>query len=250
MTEVLITRPATPANELAAQLRPHGLTPIVMPLYTFHALQPSPELAQAWSDNWTRRLAVFTSPRAVRFGSPHLPGAEKHGLEIAAIGNATRAGLEALGIGVQLQAQAGFTSEDLLAAPGLATEPGLAVIFGAPGGRDTLALGLEALGWNVVQAMVYERLAVKPAAAQIEAIREARDLLTVWTSIAALELAREGLPVAAWDKVLSTPALVISQRIQHHLRRLGAGRVELADGPGNTDLLRCILRLAGNDDRT
>lgn len=247
MTQVLITRPMTSANELAAQLRSHGLTPIVMPFYSFSALQPAPEIAELLSAAGGRRLAVFTSPRAVRFGLPHLTAVLKENLEFAAIGMATRSQLEALGCEVHLQAAGGYTSEDLLQLPGLASMPGLVVIFCAPGGRETLALGLEALGWNVVKAMVYERVAVQPAAEQIEAIIKASSLLTVWTSISALELAREQLPAAAWDRVLCTPALVISQRIQHHLHQLGAGRVELAGGPGNSDLLRSILRLAGNE---
>jgi hypothetical protein len=36
---------------------------------------------------------------------------------------------------------------------------------------------------------------------------------------------------------------VISPRIQHHLMQLGASRVELADGPGNPELLGSLLRL-------
>lgn len=245
MTQVLITRPREPANELAGLLHIRGLDSIVMPLYTFSALQPEPDMAQLLSAAGGRKLAVFTSPRAVHFGMPHLAMADEDGVEYAAIGNATRAQLEAQGIKVQLQAASGFTSEDLLQLPGLAAEPGLAVIFCAPGGRETLAQGLESLGWQVVKAMVYQRVVVKPAAQHIEAISEASELISVWTSISALEHARQQLPATAWDKVLCTPALVISQRIQHHLQQLGASRVELADGPGNTDLLRSILRLAG-----
>lgn len=246
MTQVLITRPAASAKELAVQLRSRGLTPIVMPLYSFSALQPEPDVEQLLSAAQGRTLAVFTSPRAVNFGLPHLPATGQQGLEFAAIGTATRARLEALGREVQLQAESGYTSEDLLQLPGLASEPGLAVIFCAPDGREALALGLAGLGWKVVKAMVYERVAVQPAAEHTEAIIGASDLLTVWTSISALELARERLPAEAWAKVLCTPALVISQRIQHHLQQLGADRVELADGPGNTDLLRSILRLVGH----
>ena len=59
-----------------------------------------------------------------------------------------------------------------------------------------------------------------------------------------LELAREHLPGPAWDKLLRSTMLVISERIQHHLQRRGAGRVVRSDGPGNADLLRAVLRLA------
>jgi len=191
---------------------------------------------------------VFTSPRAVQYGLEHIPAEQLGQVKFAAIGDATRAHLEALGHGVQLRAAGGYTSEDLLQVSALASNPGLAVIFCAPGGREALALGLEALGWKVVKALVYERVSLQPASAQIAAIRAADDLLSIWTSVSALELAREQLPQPVWARVLCTPALVISQRIQHHLQQLGASRVELADGPGNADLLRSITRLLGSKE--
>jgi uroporphyrinogen-III synthase len=129
--------------------------------------------------------------------------------------------------------------------PELAANPGEAVIFCAPGGREALARGLSDLGWNVIKAMVYERVPLQPEPGQLEALSAAGDLLSVWTSISALTLAREFLPEVAWAKILSAPALVISARIQHHLQQLGAGHVELAEGPGNAALLRSIQRLTG-----
>lgn len=93
--------------------------------------------------------------------------------------------------------------------------------------------------------MVYQREPLYPAADQIDAITAADDLLSIWTSISALELARKHLPGDVWAKILNAPALVISSRIQHHLQQLGAARVERADGPGNTELLQSILRLTG-----
>lgn len=250
MTQVLITRPERSAQQLAEKLRTRGLSPIVMPLYTFLARQPSSGVAQAWSDAAVRKLAVFTSPRAVQYGLEYIPSGQSDQIEFAAIGDATRARLETVGQRVDVQAAGGFTSEDLLQVSALASNPGLAVIFCAPGGREALALGLEALGWTVVKAMVYQRVALRPTSAQIAAIRAADDLVSVWTSISALGLAREQLPAPAWDKVLCKPALVISRRIQHHLQQLGASRVELADGPSNADLLQSITRLLGIEGGT
>ena len=245
MTQVLVTRPKEASQQLAEQLDALGLSPIVMPLYTFAARKPSFEMATAWPTPGARKLAVFTSPRAVRFGLSYIPKEFVSDLEFAVIGSATGAKLESLGHASHLQAPAGFTSEDLLKMPELASLPGDAVIFCAPGGRKALASGLAGLGWNVVKAMVYERLTLPPARGQIEAISQADDLISIWTSVSALELAREHLPGSAWAKILCTPALVISTRIQHHLQQQGARRVELADGPGNTDLLHSILRLVG-----
>lgn len=250
MTHVLVTRPLEASQQLADQLEAAGLFPIVMPLYTFSARKPAIDLNSVWSRSVVRKLAVFTSPRAVQYGLPHIPHDVLHDLEIAVVGSATRAKLEYSGYPVHLQAGSGFTSEDLLQVPELAVDPGAAVIFCAPGGRETLAKGLGELGWNVSSAMVYERLPLRPASAQIDMISGAKDLLSVWTSISALKLAEEHLPGAVWAKILKAPALVISARIQHYLQQLGATRVELADGPGNPDLLQSIINRPQDGQQT
>ena len=245
MTHILVTRPLEASRPLAEQLGVAGLTAIVMPLYTFSACEPSDEFTSVWSGDKQRRLAVFTSPRAVRFGLPHIPRDGLENLEFAAIGSATRISLEKAGHQVHLQSQAGYTSEDLLQVGELTVEAGEAIIFCAPGGREAMAKGLSELGWKVIKAMVYERVPLRPGPEQVDAVLECEDLLSVWTSVSALELARELLPAAAWKKILYAPALVISDRIQHHLQQLGARRIELADGPGNVELLQSILRLTG-----
>jgi uroporphyrinogen-III synthase len=243
MTHVLVTRPLEASQQLADGLDARGLIPIVMPMYTFSDRKPSLDMNTAWSRPTARKLAVFTSPRAVRYGLSHIPSNQLDGLEFAVVGSATGATLESAGLTVSLQARSGFTSEDLLQVPELAVEPGDAVIFCAPGGREALARGLGDLGWNVEKAMVYERIPLQPEAGQIDTLTGARNLLSVWTSISALKLAEELLPGGVWLKILKAPALVISTRIQHHLQQRGAACVVLADGPGNPELLRSILRL-------
>jgi len=245
MTHVLVTRPEEAAQDLAGQLEAHGLTAVVMPFYTFESRMPGIDVEAAWPRDGQRKVAVFTSPRAVEFGLQFLPGGGREsGLQLAVVGSATRASLEAAGLTVHIQAGSGYTSEDLLGAPDWHENPGVAVIFCAPDGRETLAEGLQALGWRVAKAMVYQRVALQPEAAQLEYLRQNDGLISVWTSISALKLAEQYLPRDVWGRILGAPALVISSRIRQYLEQLGAGFVELADGPGNDDLLRSILRLA------
>lgn len=246
MTHVLITRPLEASRQLAEQLDAHALFPIVMPMYTFSARDPSADIESAWSGKKKRKLAVFTSPRAVEFGlSFILPNDRLDDLEIAVVGSATRATLEQSGYPVHIQASTGFTSEDLLKAAELSKDPGTAVIFCAPGGRDALENGLTRLGWETTKAMVYERVPLKPDSKQLDLIRSAHDLVSIWTSISSLKLAEQYLPRDVWGKILVSLALVISDRIRHHLVQLGASRVDLADGPGNQELLQSILKLTG-----
>jgi len=244
MTQVLVTRPEEASQELAAQLEAHGLEAVIMPFYAFQAHGPDIEIDAVWQGGNGRKVAVFTSPRAVQFGLRYLPAPGVcEGLQLAVVGSATRASLEGSGRQVQIQASAGFTSEDLLQSPQLAENPGIAIIFCAPEGRETLADGLESLGWEVKKAMVYERVPLPPDPAQLGRLRKNGGLISVWTSISALNLAEQYLPPDVWGRILGAPALVVSSRIRQHLQQLGAGFVELADGPGNTELLRSILRL-------
>jgi len=245
VTTVLITRPLEASLQLARMLDKTGIRAIVMPLYEFSAQQPGLNVRKAFSAYKGRKLAVFTSPRAVQFGLEHVPPDLLKRLEIAAVGAATRAQLEAAGHQVHLQARSGFTSEALLQVPELATDQGKAVIFCAPGGREKLATGLRSLGWTVSMAMVYQRQPVRPAQKLIDELAGAEDLLSVWTSVSALDLASEYLPAAAWNKILHAPALVISGRIKHHLLQAGASHVAVAEGPGNTHLVQFIQAGSG-----
>ena len=206
----------------------------------FSSHNPGLIIEQALTEPTPRKLAIFTSPRAVQFGLKHIPPEHLNKLDFAAIGSATRANLEQNGLTVQLQSSSGYTSEDLLQVPELAIDPGSAIIFCAPGGRKKLAKGLKDLGWTVSMAMVYQRKPLRPTQDQVDEITDAENLISVWTSISALDLAREYLPETAWSKILHAPALVISARIKHHLQQAGATQVELAEGPGNSELLRSI----------
>lgn len=244
MTHILITRPLTASQQLAGQLDDLDLNPIVMPFYTFTARDPGFDLDTHWSGKG-RKLAVFTSPRAVEYGLPHIASATAAMLEIAVVGAATRRALEKSGREVHIQAGSGYTSEDLLMLPELAERPGEAVIYCAPGGRDTIAEGLTALGWSVTKAMIYERVSLSPSHAQLDELDSATDLISVWTSVAAIDLAEQNLPAILWQKILNSPTVVISSRIQQHFQQLGATRTELTEGPGNPDIYDAIVDLTG-----
>jgi uroporphyrinogen-III synthase len=244
---VLITRPLQASQQLAAQLELLGMSPLVMPMYTFSARESGLDVGACWSDRG-RKLAVFTSPRSVEYGLAFMQANKIPGLELAVVGSATRSKLESSGYRVHLQADKGFTSEDLLQLPSLAVDAGEAVIFCAPGGRDTLASGLSELGWDVKNAFVYERVSLEPTLDQLDDLEKATKLLSVWTSVSALDIAHEQLPGDLWEKVIKAPALVISTRIQHHLQQFGATHIKLSEGPGNPELLRSIVGL--NDRNT
>ena len=105
MTHVLVTRPFEASRQLADQLDAQGLIPIVIPFYTFTSRKPEPDIGSVWSEESLRKLAVFTSPRAVQFGLPFIPAHDQlNGIEIAVVGSTTPASLEACGYPVHLLA--------------------------------------------------------------------------------------------------------------------------------------------------
>lgn len=254
MTTVLITRPLEDSQQLAAQLGDLGIASIVMPLYGFSAYTESVDVADLFAESAGRKLAVFTSPRAVQFGLGLIPQELRSEMEFAVVGLATCRLLEQAGLTVNWLPQSGFTSEDLLSLEGLNLQSasgekhtpalGSAVVFCAPGGRDVLQSGLQSLGWAATKALVYQRQTITPEVAVGDEILKADGLLSVWTSTSALNAAQENLPTEVWSKILKAPALVISARIKHHLLQMGASDVALTNGPGNTDLLQSICNFA------
>ena len=241
MTHVLLTRPLEASQQLAFQLDLLGLSPIVMPFYSFAPVEAVVEFDSSASG---RKLAIFTSPRAVEYGLPLILPKQIAGLEMAVIGSASGAALKSAGYPEYIQASSGYTSEDLLQAPEITEQAGEAIIFCAPGGREALITGLNELGWHVSNAMVYERQALQPDDEQLRALADTDNLISVWTSMSAVKLAQSVLPRGLWEKILQSPSLVISKRIQHDLKSMGAMQVEVTDGPGNNPLLKAIIHMS------
>jgi uroporphyrinogen-III synthase len=241
-THCLITRPETEAVRLAALLSGAGLEVIVLPAYRFEPAVPGFDWTEAWRAA-ARKLAVFSSTRAVGFGLRQLPAGFLDAVEVAAIGPATADALEQAGHPVSIFPERGFTSEDLLDHPDLARNPGDALIFAAPGGRQALRKGLEAIGWRVRMAMVYRRAERVPPRAQAELVEQAGRLISVWTSASALQILRSALPAGAWRNICRGQCVVTSRRLRNKLMAAGADSVSVTDGPGNDAIRDLILQL-------
>lgn len=245
-TDVLISRPAADNQRLAADLRAAGFRPLPMPAFEFRATAAKLPVDLAWQSA-ASLLVVFTSPRAVQFGLEVLPEGMLEAARVAAVGPATQAALEGRGQSVDLVPDDRFDSEGLLALPALGEAPGMAVILNAPGGRTLLQETLAERGWEVHVLQVYERLALAPDAATVEALLASRSLLSAWTSVAALDTLLARLPDAARARILAAPMLVISGRLADVARQRGAQRVHCADGPGNGAIVAAARRIVAQD---
>ena len=92
-SHVLISRPEPEATELTQMISGLGLEVLSTPAFAFETAYPGTDLGTAWPVG-ERRLAVFSSSRAVEFGLRQLPAGFLDGVEISAIGPATATALE------------------------------------------------------------------------------------------------------------------------------------------------------------
>jgi uroporphyrinogen-III synthase len=164
-------------------------------------------------------------------------------VEIAAIGPATSDALESAGHTVTIIPQDQFNSESMLAHPALMESPGTAVIFAAPGGRQTLFSGLQKMGWEAEFAHVYRAVPLEPTAEAVEAIAQSNGILSVWTSANALRQLSEMLDASVWNLVSQGSCLVTSNRIAKIAGEVFSGQIHVTYGPGNSDIRDCILKL-------
>lgn len=241
-SHVLITRPEPEATELAGMLEGMGPVPLVMPAFRFEPAHPGMDLGSCWRSG-RRRLAIFSSSRAVEFGLRQMPAGSLRDAEIAAIGPATADALESAGLAVSIVPQGEFNSESLLRHPALAGNPGCATIFAARGGRRLLYDGLREAGWDVNFAYVYQAVPEPPPGPVVEALLSARGILSVWTSANAIRQLADSLATEAWERVCSGDFLVTSERLAGIAREWAKRRVWVTEGPGNLAIRERIRQL-------
>lgn len=245
-SDVLLSRPLAQSEQLAGLLDDLGLSPIVLPAFDYPGVDARSEqpgdfdrLASANAQD----LVVFTSPRAVDHGLAQIPADSLARARVGAIGPTTAAALADAGVRVSITPRSGYTSEALLDTLNTAPARSAAFIIAAPGGRTRLASGLTELGWKTALISVYRAEPAPLAREQIDRIRAAKSLLSVWTSANTIKSLSQRLPTAAWFKVCQGEWLVISERLQRLARAYGPARVHLAGGPDNASIVAALRGL-------
>ena len=249
-SHVFLTRPQAQSDELASMLAPLGLEPVVQPAFEYVAQDAAKEQADEFSTllaGGPNDLLLFTSPRAVLHGLKQLPAEVLHHLRVCAIGPATAEALAQAGIRVAIHPGQGYTSEDLLETlSGMkpaANAGARAFILAAPGGRTKLANGLSKLGWRPQTIMVYRAEPAPLNRPELNKLRQAENLLSVWTSANVMKALSQRLPPAAWFRICQGEWLVISSRLQRLARAYGPARIHLASGPGNAAIATTVRSL-------
>ena len=243
VTHILITRPLPEANALAQCIASETrLTPVQLPAYEFAPIHPGVSLETAGPGDG-RRLAIFTSTRAVQFGLRQLPAGFLNDVEIAAVGPATAGALEQHGYHASLVPAEIFSSEGLLDMTEIKASPGHALVFTAPGGRTVLQDSLKALGWVVEVLHVYERKASEFPPEALAQLEGQASIASVWTSEHALRNVFTGLSGPICEALRQGPAVVTSGRLENIASQLGIRGVTVAEGPGNDAILDAIRTL-------
>lgn len=243
-THALLSRPEPQLTELADWMKSAHLKPVCMPAFTFTATNEPVRPDSAWREHAVR-LLVFTSPRAVEFGLPVLSGPMLRGSRVASVGPASTRALADAGMDALQAPGPTFDSEALLDVVKTTLEPGAAVILAAPGGREAMQSGLEAMGWQVRLVPVYHRELLEPEPAEIEELEKAGGIISVWTSGTALEHVLGKVGEKAARQVRAGIAIVVSERLQELAREQGLGDVRLASGPSNGDLFKAVREAIG-----
>ena len=205
---VLVTRPAPQCQGLCEQIERYGGTAVAFPALRIEALQAAPAAGH--------ELIVFLSVNAVAHGA-HLVS-KAPGTRIAAIGKGTAASLAQVSMPADIVPEAGFTSEDLLAHPLLASPPGTRVlIVQGTGGRGVLHERFRAQGMRVESLEVYRR--VQPEVDEHERARieahwenDGIDVVTI-TSVETLQNLLQMLTPRGQELLRRTALLTVSRRI-------------------------------------
>lgn len=169
---MLVTRPAHQAQALVDEIVRAGGNPVRFAAFDVLG-RDEDELRLELEGLKPADLVIFVSANAAELGQAVFDRVSD-GCRVAAIGPATAARLEALGIEVSVRPETGFDSESLLADPELSSVEGLTVtiVRGDPG-RELLRSTLIDRGATVQYLSAYSLAARKAGAGEIDALAAA-----------------------------------------------------------------------------
>jgi uroporphyrinogen-III synthase len=241
---VLVTRPAEQAQRLGEAIEAAHGRPLLFPCVEIAAAADPAAVRTQLQTAADYDLLIFISVNAVQYAFPLLPDTLPLNQQVAAVGAATAAQLEAYGLEPTLVPER-FDSEGLLALAALADMTAKRVlVLRGNGGRELLADTLRQRGAQVDYAEVYQRLLPRRSAGNLVAGWESWvDAVTV-TSIEILDNLFTLLGAAGASKLQKTPLVVVSERLAEHARARGCRKLYLAAGASDHALMQALCALA------
>lgn len=245
-----MTRPSHQASAFINMLQQAGAETFALPAIEILPLTPDADIKQHMSEPGRYQLVIFISANAVRYGLPLLQ--KNPATQIAAIGEGSARCLTELGWQVDVMAESGFSSEDLLALPALQTSmlagKQLLIVRGQ-GGREHLAEILRSRGATVEYAEVYQRCRPRADTQWLAPIWQDHIHLVCVTSNETLENLYHMLH-QFHNRLLNTLLLVPSSRAYQLALKLGFKNIIQAASATDTDMLQRILQWQNQQHQT
>jgi len=247
---VVITRPRQQAEPLARAVAALGREPVLLPLLEISPLADDAHLRRVLGDLASYALVAFVSPNAIDAAFAHIE-AWPAGVDIAVVGEGSRAALAKHGIGGEVRIHcpkdpAFSDSEHLLQALDLAQLAGRRVlVVRGEGGRELLPDALRQAGATVETVASYRR-AVPEASPELAArlrglLAGPNDwIITSSEALRGLVSLVDGLASSALTTQLRQQRLIVPHaRIHETALALGFGRLVLT-GSGDERLLAAL----------
>lgn len=245
---VLITRAKHQAHELASAIEAAGGTAFLFPAIEIigrDVLDIGREMATLAKPH----IVIFVSGNAVAYG---LAAVKAKNAKIAVVGPATRAAIEAVGVGVDIFPGDGFDSEHLLRHDALQSvrDKNIVIVRGQSG-RGLLADTLTERGANVSYLSVYERIPYEPTLADLEnleiALNEERIRFVIVLSVETLEILVQILPPQCLRLLRKSALVAPSTRVLQTAAELIPGiETVLAPAPQAPTMVSTLIKLWQN----
>lgn len=243
---ILVTRPAPAAEELASRLRLLGRVAWTLPLIEFTPGVDLDRLPDHLAELQDQDLVFILSQQAIHYAQPAMKRANATwpvSLNYYAIGRSTALALHAAsGLDVVWPHER-ETSEVLIQIPALQQVAGKrALILRGNGGRELLAETLQARGATVQFVECYQRCAkIYQGATEGRRWRDRQIDTLVVTSGEMLQQLYSLFPeIDREEWLLHCRLVVVSERLATRARELGWRDITVADGADNDALLRAL----------
>lgn len=238
---VLVTRPASQAEEICPSLEALGCEVIRQPLLSIEAVAETPALKSQFMNLDLFDVVIVISRNAAEIGLaqldqywPQWPVA----IQWVAIGPVTAEVLTSQGLEVNMPAGQ-FDSEGALEMPELTAVAGKKIlIWRGVGGRETLASTLTERGAEVTYAELYQRLVPEYDEQQWQQTLATCPLLLVSSGQGLEAIAAQQPRIADSVRGIIAPSL----RVAELAKSLGFSKIQIAASAQDADMLMAVNR--------
>lgn len=238
---VLVTRPASQAEEICPLLEALGCEVLRQPLLKIEAVDETPAIKSQFMDIDLFDVVIAISRNAAEMGLstmdqywPQWP----LGIDWIAIGPVTAEVMTNAGLDVKIPAEK-FDSEGALEMPELTDVAGKKIlIWRGVGGRETLASTLRERGAEVIYAELYQRLVPEYSEEEWLQVLVPKPLLLVSSGQGLEAIASQQPKIAERVRGIIAP----SRRVAELAGSLGFEKIQIAASAQDVDMLAAVKK--------